>query len=162
MARPGLVLDSAGLIVLARLRLLVEVSQVFGPLAVPTAVLTETVVGDRAGALEIRQAVDTGLLTETSVDPHPATGLGLGESAAIALARQIDAPVLLDDREARTAATTARVQVIGTLAVLVGLKEAGRIAQVGPILDQLRALGFRMSSDLAATVHRAAGEALEP
>ena len=159
MARTGLVLDSAGLIVLARLQLLAGVSQVFGPLAVPTAVLTETAVGDRAGALEIRQAVDGELLTEMACNPDPATGLGLGESAAIGLARQIDAPVLLDDRQARTVATIGGVQVIGTLAVLVGLKEAGSIAQVAPILVQLRALGFRMSDGLMATVLRGAGEA---
>jgi predicted nucleic acid-binding protein len=161
MARTGLVLDSAGLIVLGRLRLLSEVAEVFGPLAVPTAVLTETAVGDRAGALEIRQAVDGGLLTEMAGNPDPATGLGSGESAAIALARQIDAPAMLDDRQARTMATIGGVQVIGTLAVLVGLKKAGRIARVAPILAQLRALGFRMSDELGATVLRAAGEAPE-
>lgn len=125
------------------------------------AVLTETAVGDRAGALEIRQAVATGLLTEITVDPDPTVGLGSGESAAIALARQVDAPVLLDDRQARTVATIGGVRVIGTLAVVVALKDAGRIERVAPILDQLRVLGFRMSSDLVAAVLGASGEAPE-
>lgn len=143
MARTGLVLDSAGLIVLARLQLLAGVSQVFGPLAVPTAVLTETAVGDRAGALEIRQAVDGGLLTEMACNPDPATGLGLSESAAIGLARQIDAPVLLDDRQARTVATIGGVQVIGTLAVLVAdVKPAALVdmPMLSVLLRELRSL----------------------
>ncbi len=157
MAEAGLVLDAAGLIVLARLGLLAELAAYAGPLLVPHAVFTEATASDRPGSIEIRNAADAGVLSVAATDPGPAPSVE-GEAAAIALARERQLPALFDDRQARRIATTAGVRVVGTLAILVELKRARRIARLGPLLDRLTAIGFRMTPELREDALRAADE----
>lgn len=159
MAGPGLVLDSAGLIALARLGLLNRVASEFGPLFLPAAVLEEATAGNRPGAIAVRRAVDEDLLSIVPAE-HPVepSRLGPGEGAAIAVARRSDLPVVLDDREARLEAARAGLRVVGTLAVLVALKQAHRIRRLAPFLDRLDGFGFRVARELRDRVLRLAGE----
>jgi predicted nucleic acid-binding protein len=86
-------------------------------------------------------------------------GLGAGESAVIALARQERATAILDDAEARSCARTFGVPVMGTLGVILRAKVTGRIASAGAVVTALRAAGFWLDPKVARdALRRAVGE----
>jgi len=47
----------------------------------------------------------------------------------------------------------------GTLGLLLDAKKAGLLASVGPVLDRLQSLGFRLDPRTRAAVLRLSGEA---
>jgi predicted nucleic acid-binding protein len=67
--------------------------------------------------------------------------------------------LILDDAPARALARNLELHVLGTAAVLLEAKSAGLIPLVRPILDALRARGFRLRKDIYEEVLQAAGEA---
>lgn len=71
--------------------------------------------------------------------------LGPGESAAIALARSLERPVLLDERRARRVAERLGIAVVGSGDVLVEAKRLRLLPRVGPVIDELRGSGYRLS-----------------
>jgi predicted nucleic acid-binding protein len=86
--------------------------------------------------------------------------LDRGEAAAIALAveRQADM-VLIDERRARAVATRLGLNVVGVLGVLVEAKHKALISQLKPILDDLiTRAGFWVSAQLYERVLQAVGE----
>lgn len=86
-------------------------------------------------------------------------GLDIGERDAIALARQIAAPiVLLDDRPARRRATLLGFTALGTLGILVRAKRSGAIPMVEPFVERLRGVGFFAGDSVVRTILRLAGE----
>jgi predicted nucleic acid-binding protein len=145
----GLVLDSAGLIALARLDRLRAVRDLAGRLIVPSAVLAEVTAFGRPGSEAIETALSAGIL-ERAEAPQPIEplGLGPGERAAIDLGRSGGLPVLLDDLEARRVAGRLGVRIVGTVAILVALTRAGEISSIDAELDQLEAIGFRLGPDV--------------
>jgi predicted nucleic acid-binding protein len=85
--------------------------------------------------------------------------LGLGELEVMALALECsDAVVILDDRQARLVAHALGLRLTGTLGLLLDAKRAGLIPAVGPVLDQLQRLGFRVAGHTRAAVLSLAGE----
>jgi hypothetical protein len=77
------------------------------------------------------------------------TKIHVGEAAAIILAQELGAQqVLIDDLRARRVAKARLLPVTGTIGTLLLAKEQGLIAQVKPILDDLIALGKRISPQL--------------
>jgi predicted nucleic acid-binding protein len=85
--------------------------------------------------------------------------LGKGEAAAIALAAEMsDSYVVLDDKKARRVARQMGLRIVGTLGTLLRAKQKGIIAEVHPILEELKSMGFRCSSSLYSEVLRLAGE----
>jgi hypothetical protein len=89
-----------------------------------------------------------------------AIGLDPGEAAALALAVEIHADVvLLDERRGREAASQLGLRTIGILGLLLQAKSAGFLAAIQPILDDLRReAGFWMAEPLRQQVLRLAGE----
>ena len=85
--------------------------------------------------------------------------LGRGEAETIALGmKRPDALLVVDDRAARGAATAARLDVIGTVGVLLLAKERGLVETVGLVLDELTELGFRLSDRVRREALGRAGE----
>jgi predicted nucleic acid-binding protein len=88
-----------------------------------------------------------------------ALDLGPGELAVLALGlenqRRI---VLLDDGLARRIAHAARLQVCGTLTVLLESKRRGLTEAIAPHLRQLEEAGMWISSSLRERVLALAGE----
>lgn len=81
--------------------------------------------------------------------------LGRGETDVLRLALELradDAVVILDDARAHAAARRLGLKLTGTLGVLLDAKRAGLIAAVGPQLDRLDALGFRLAPHTRAAV----------
>jgi len=92
-----------------------------------------------------------------------AWGLGRGESAVLCLAGQRAAVAILDDRDARRAATTMGISVLGTLGVILRARAEGRIDSASEILKALQRNGLRLNNELVATALRNAfGETWEP
>jgi len=88
--------------------------------------------------------------------------LGAGESASLSLAvERPGAWVVLDDRLARQAASSLKIPFLGTVGVLLRAKDAGQLAALGPVLDELNSLGFRLKPHTRQTILRLAGEAQE-
>ncbi len=155
MART-LVVDTAGLIALARLDRLVQARDHIGRLVVTPAVVDEALDGDRPGARAVAVALEAGVLervapAQASLSP----GIGAGEAESIALGLARGDPVLLDDLEARRAAKRLGVSVIGTVALLVDLHKAGLVHQMkagsppdDEELDRLESFGFRMTAEV--------------
>jgi predicted nucleic acid-binding protein len=78
-------------------------------------------------------------------------GLGLGEEQAIALAIELLAPLLVDERDAREIAEGKGVLVVGTLGII---ERAARkkLLDVTKALADLRKTNFRISQTLIAEV----------
>lgn len=85
--------------------------------------------------------------------------LGPGETEVLMLALESrKAVVVLDDALARRVAETLGLRLTGTLGLLLDAKRAGLIPAVGPLLDQLEALRFRVAPHTRAAVLKLAGE----
>ena len=77
----------------------------------------------------------------------------------LALGMQVPgAVVILDERRAPWYAQTLKLPFTGTLGLLLRAKAEGRILRIGPVLDQLDGLRFRLSAKTRATALKLAGE----
>lgn len=161
MSRP-LVIDTAGLIALARLELLASVGEQRGPILVPRAVFEEATLEPRPGAETIRLAAErnTIQIVDPKADQQSAASLslGAGEIATIELASLVGGLAVLDDRDARRVAHQRGVPLTGTVAILVRLRQLGTIVSLAEALDQLDSMGFRTTKELRAWALEAAGE----
>jgi predicted nucleic acid-binding protein len=81
-----------------------------------------------------------------------------GEAEAIALARERGSKIVLDDRQARLVGSNLGLAIIGTVGVLVKAKHSGIISVLKPVLDDLEANGFYLSSTLKEEALRLVGE----
>lgn len=80
-------------------------------------------------------------LLETQVD--------LGEASAMALAKEINDPLLLlDDLKARKLATKLNLTFTGVLGVLNKAKQIGIINKIKPLIDKLLLSNFRISQNI--------------
>jgi hypothetical protein len=91
-------------------------------------------------------------------DPALTARLDRGEAAAIPLALELGAVLLVDDGAARQVATEFGLSVIGSLGVLLAAKRSGHIDELAPVLDRMVALGMFVSPTLRARVLMLAGE----
>lgn len=76
------------------------------------------------------------------------SGLGRGESEAIALAFSSGVPLLIDDLKARKAAKSLGCQISGTIGVLVKMERIGLISSAYDEMLKLKRMGFRVKSSL--------------
>ena len=77
------------------------------------------------------------------------TQIDLGEASAIALAKEMESPLLLlDDLKARKLAAKLNLKFSGTLGVIHKAKQMGVIKKVRPLLDQLLTTNFRISKNI--------------
>lgn len=157
------VADTSPLFALARLDLLHLLPDLFGETLVPPAVLAEAIERrpNAADARVIARAVAGGMLRRGE-DVLPAElrampgSLGAGEREAIALASRIEgAWLVLDDRGARRYASGLGLSVVGIVRVLELARAAGAIDRVAPLLEDLRAGGFRLAGRFVDAVREA-------
>jgi predicted nucleic acid-binding protein len=87
--------------------------------------------------------------------------LGRGEAEALALARELNAQLLLtDDRKARLAARRLHIPCIGLVGIVVQAKRLGRIPSVHNLLHVIETKGGLYLSELVISeALRMAGEA---
>jgi len=90
-----------------------------------------------------------------------AADLGAGEKEVLALGMQFPgAVVILDERLGRLHAEALKLTFTGTLGILLRAKVEGRIPRIGPLVEHLGRLGFRLSAKTSAAVLSQAGECL--
>ena len=83
------------------------------------------------------------------------TQVDLGEASAIALAKEMESPLLLlDDLKARKLASKLNLKFTGTLGVINKAKQIGAIEKVKPLLDKLQATNFRISENIITELLR--------
>lgn len=89
------------------------------------------------------------------------TDLGSGEKEVLALGLQLPNPVvIMDERLGRYYAESWELAFTGTLGLLLRGKVEGRISRIGPVLEQLDHLKFRLSARTRAAILHLAGESL--
>lgn len=155
-----IIVSNAGpLIALAKIERFGLLRELFGKLYIPQAVYDEVVVigAGRAGANETGQAVGDWIEVQKVKDlvmvKSLLTKLGKGESEAIALALEAKADlVLLDDNKARATAEFMGLNITGTIGMLSKAQKKGLISDLRPLLDELRARGFRLSDKVYAEI----------
>ena len=153
----SVVADAGPLIALADIRRLRLLASVYGRVWIPPAVDREAFRGRRRHRPDwiVVQAL-------ARTDPQPLLALkpGSGERAALALALERHADLLLvDDRKARSLAARLGLPLAGTLASLLEAQRRGALDLVAPVLDALLSHGFRASDRLVAEVRKLAREA---
>ena len=77
------------------------------------------------------------------------TQVDLGEASAIALAKEMESPLLLlDDLKARKLASKLNLKFTGTLGIIHKAKKIGVLEKVRPIVEKLLATNFRISENV--------------
>ena len=155
--------NSSTLIALARINHLDILEKVVKKLIIPPAVYDDIVIkgAGRPGSAEIRQAkwIEKRNVSDQEMVMRLNSILGLGESEAIALAKEIKADlIILDDDKARKVALSEGIRISGLLAFLVQAKEKGIIERVKPLMDGLKLKGFFISENLYQDTIQKAGE----
>lgn len=165
------VLDAGPIIHLSWIDYLALLGDLFDEAVVPPAVRDEVLAPPEGtlGLEQIQAAFDSGALTVRAPSPpttmragSPAS-LGAGERAAIALAEELGAELLVtDDAGARREAMRRGLRVTGTLGVLREAREGGRIPAVLPLHLELHRFGFWISPALIARIEQDEDPAGEP
>jgi len=137
--------NSSPLIALVRIQRLDLVPAVLETVLIPPAVAREIrlSIPDLPDWLQVRAP-------SGSPSMRGARGrLGDGEWEAIGLGIEIDADaILIDDRPARRLAEASRLNVIGTLGLLLEAKRLGHLREIRAELDKLRETSFFLSQPL--------------
>jgi predicted nucleic acid-binding protein len=137
-------------------------SKLFGRIIVPETVVAELAAGRRLGvSLPEPSALEW---IDCCSPASPVGGLlswdlGAGESSVLSLALERPGSwVVLDDKLARQAAVHLNLPLLGTMGILLRAKHTGHLSAVRPVLNQLIALGFRLTPETVRNILDLAGE----
>jgi predicted nucleic acid-binding protein len=153
---PEVIANTSPIQYLFQLGLLNILPELYGEVFVPEGVIVELRSGvdrgvslpdlDSLSWLRIRKAQSAAVLIL-------AAGLGVGEREVLALALEIEDPlVILDDSLARRFAQRLSLPLTGTLGLLLKAKQRGRIESVKPYLHRLESLRFRLDPSTRSSV----------
>lgn len=151
--------DAGPLIYLAGAGHIDLLRQLYTDVVVPQIVYDEVTVAGAGltGAAEVAAATWLRVV-DHEADATLLARLDPGEAAAIPLAEELGALLLVDDGEARAVAAERGITVVGSLGVLVAAKRAGHLTTVGTVLDRMVTLGMFVAPALRAHVLMRAGE----
>lgn len=158
----SLVVDSSSPICLARAGYLHLLTDASAEILIPDEVAHEILVGPVTDPARV--ALERGWGTRVSAPAVSADllewSLGAGETAVLAVTRQVATRVaVLDDAEARKCARALGIGFIGTLALVVQAKLAGRIPAAAEVVKALRTAGLHLDDALIREVlSRTVGE----
>jgi len=158
--------DSSVLIAFAAVDRLEILARVFPCIWVPPEVQREVRAADLPPNGRLREALVQGIFlrpVELSAEAEQLAGryeavVDRGEAEAIAVAKCMDRPVLIDDLPARRWARAEGVDYLGSLRVLSLGKEAGVILSVRPVAEAMRQEGRFFSRTLLDKFFRMEGE----
>jgi predicted nucleic acid-binding protein len=136
---------------------------VYGSITIPLEVEAEISAGSHPALLVVQTAswlqIHSVRDPQDVVDLSAATRLGAGECAAILLAEELNARlVLIDDLSARRQALSRGLPLGGTVGTLLTAKQMGLLHSVKAVLDDLIGHGTRIHPRLYAQALAAAGE----
>jgi len=144
------VCDSTCLIGLERIQRLNLLPDLLGEIFAPSAVAAE--FGSAFPWLKVQKPADANYVAALKLQ------LDDGEAEAIALAKELNCVVILDDLPARRVAKMQSQRFVGMIRVLLLAKAAGKLDAIRPAIESLRAAGFFMSDALAMEALRLARE----
>jgi len=152
-----IVADSSPMIGLGRINQLDLLNRLFKNVLIPPAVAAECTYDlKKPGAKSIQAAIDQSLIQiydgKFERVKNLSRVLGLGEIEAISLALSLDAPLLIDEKKARSSAQQFGIDIIGVDGVLIAAKKQKILPSIKPLLDELQTVGYRISSDLYKTI----------
>ncbi len=156
------VVNTTPIIALALIEQLDLLPRLYGQVVVPPAVQAEVLKGGAQGigVAEIRSAEWINVIA--LADPRRVgllPDLDRGEAEVIALAQELRAElVIIDERLARKYARRLKLELTGTLGVLLRAKQRGFLLAIHPLVDQLVQGGIRLGDDVIAEALRLAGE----
>jgi predicted nucleic acid-binding protein len=159
-----IVSDTGPLIALSLLKLLPTLPDMFSQIYVPSGVIEEALKDPaKPGAIDIQEAVDSGCLTVCDVSLEGVyleliKLLDQGESEALALANDLCAVVLIDERRGRQVAKKYQIPITGTAALLIKAKKQGLISEVKPLILELQKFGYRLGAPLVLKILRICNE----
>lgn len=159
-----IIADTGPLIALARLNRLELLTALFSKIHIPSAVLLEaTAKGEYVEVEPIRsfamQHVQVDEAIDNALNRRLLSTLDVGEAQALALARELQCGVLMDEKRGRQVARRRGIPVVGVLGLLLQAKREGYLGELEPMLLQLQDSDYRLSEELVERVFELAGEA---
>jgi hypothetical protein len=154
-----IVSDASPLIQFSKVNKLPLLKKLFKTIIVPEAVFKEITakehektIFEKTGWIKTKNIENTDLtrLLEQLVDR--------GEAEAIILAKELDAPLIVDDAKARKYAGLLDVEVIGSLGVLKLAKNRGLITSVKEVIADMLSEGYYIEKKLIAKILQDVGE----
>ena len=153
-----LIADSSALIALAVIDKLDLLDTLFGQVYIPRAVYDEVSKQSKGESEKLALYCKDKVLDIASNINFNIT-LGLGESEAIILYKEKEADYLLcDDKKAKKFARNFGVNVIGSLGILLKAKENKLIAELTPLIDNLKISQIFIDDQTCELVLRMANE----
>ena len=148
----AIIADTSCLIIYDKISKLEILRDTFAELIV-TDEVAEKFGSELPGWITIRQITNQDQYFEL------AKNLGKGEASSITLALELDDSLLIiDERKGRKVAKEMKIEIIGSLGVLVKAKETGAIESVKEVLDLIDKTNFRISNSIKEQVLKKAGE----
>ncbi|MDE2816064.1 MAG: DUF3368 domain-containing protein [Chloroflexota bacterium] len=163
MAERLVAADASPLIGLAAAGAFHLLRTLFDQITVTATVRDEVLVGRQLpGAMELAEAIRDGWINVVDVEPDliAFANLDAGEASTLTLAIRHGRPclVLMDEPAGRTYAQRHGITVTGLAGMLVEAKNARLTHSVRPLLNRLRASGFRLSDEIIRAILEKAGE----
>ena len=156
------VLNASPVILLAKAGVVHLVPRLCEQLVIPEGTMQEVLRGKMSddGRAWLNAGGATYIRPSAQI-PDTITRLGLGTGESQVLAWVLANPGfegVLDDFQARRAANTLRLPIVGSLRVLIILKERGLIPAIKPAVTKFREAGSYLSDDLVEQALKLAGE----
>ena len=158
-----IVADASPLIALAKLDRLELLNSLFSTLYLPVTVHFE-VTSDQArpDARLLKLFLDEHSVPhmdmENSFTQEISRILDAGEIQALALAKELNCGVLMDELRGRKVAQRYEIKTVGILGLLMQSKRQGLVNEVAPLIEELQAQNYRLSANLIKSVLEHVGE----
>ncbi len=110
--------NATPLIFLSKIGKLILLKRIFKEITIPRAVQAEVLVEGKPGCIAIRESLAEGWIKIKNPQKVLELSLGLGETEAISLAREVKDTLLLDDAYAIKAARINEIETMRTTSVL--------------------------------------------
>ncbi len=155
--------DTTPLSELAKVNQLTLLREIYGRVVIPRQVYEEVLAGTHPAVttVPLQNWIEVVPVKKPQnvLNIQVVTKLGLGECAALVLAEELGANLLLiDDLEARREALRRNLVITGTVGTLIIAKQRGLISSVKVVLDNLTANGTWISRAVYQNALTAAGE----
>ncbi len=153
---PIVVSDNSPLNLLIRLRQENVLPALFGSVVIPQEVVGEMAHPKAPGIVrDFIADIPAWLSVRSPREPKEFPTLDPGESAAIALALEMNSPLMIDERAGRDVARSHGLLVIGAVGVLERAADIGLVADLAAVYAEVRVLRFHIDeSILAASLAR--------
>ncbi|MEI7669074.1 MAG: hypothetical protein WCJ33_03225 [Pseudomonadota bacterium] len=160
-----IVADASPLIIAAHIGMLEHLPAILGNVTIPPIVAEECTKTNKSGAKLIANAINDNILTISHNTQHEFLsripyGIDSGEAEAIALALNLKARLLIDDKKGRKIAKHEGLGIFDFGVVLVKAKRAGVINAVLPILQHIDRLQYRISEQVTTEILTICGETI--